>query len=358
MPSCIRVPPEDGGGQQRQAARGSPASTAATIRSGGGAPDRPAEEAELAHDDGDLRVRGCVPAPVTTASSTPDRSRAPSRARSAYAGSMPEVSTGVSQDGERAVVEDELDQVAGAEPPGHAPAPRRARPGPRRRPRPSGRRRPVLGAGHLGPGAASKNRSGGPGSVSGAEGRRARRRRAGPGWRPGPTRRPRRGCAPCPPGRRPRRAAPAGRRPSRSANAPSTSAITRVAVRDPLGVGREARRRRVESEARRTAGATAPRCRPRSAPRRRRSGTARTGAIDGWWLPCGPADLAGHRPPGALEGVHADDRREQRGADHLARGRCAPARAARPARRRRRTCRPAGPRSARRPAAGRPARSR
>ena len=62
---------------------------------------------------------------------------------------------------------------------------------------------------------AAKKRSGGPGSVSRPEGR-VLDVESSPGSRPGPTRRPRRACAPCPPVRRPRPAARAtARRPSR-----------------------------------------------------------------------------------------------------------------------------------------------
>ena len=68
----------------------------------------------------------------------------------------------------------------------------------------------------------------------------------------------------------------------------------------------------------------------------------------------GAADLAGDRPAGRLEAVHPDDGGQQRGAHHRADSGAAAFERARPARRRRRTCRPAGRRSASRPSAGRP----
>ena len=72
------------------------------------------------------------------------------------------------------------------------------------------------------------------------------------------------------------------------------------------------------------------------------------GEIDGWWLPCARGTSPGHRVAGALEGVDADDRGEQRGAHDRSRGRCAPARRGPRRRRTRRTSRPAGRRSGRR----------
>ena len=74
VPSCIRVPPEDvatSSGSRSRVAR----VTAATMRAGGGAPDGPAEEAELADDDGDV-VSADAPGAGDTASSTPHRARA------------------------------------------------------------------------------------------------------------------------------------------------------------------------------------------------------------------------------------------------------------------------------------------
>ena len=168
----------------------------------------------------------------------------------------------------------------------------------------------------------------------------------------GPSRRPRRGSA----------LARAGRRP-RSSRASRSSARRRrtrpPAERSPRRGAPPGRRWSPcpgppgRGRTRRRTAATATRCRRPPARCRRRSGTGRTGDRR-VVVALRAADLAGHRPAGALEGVHADDRGQQRRAHDLPAAGARPARAARPARRRRRTCRPAGRRSGRRPAAGRP----
>ena len=171
---------------------------------------------------------------------------------------------------------------------------------------------------------------------------------AGPARGSGPRRRRRRSCAPCPPGRRRRRAGPASARRRSAAKAPP-------ARRSARRGGRPAR----ALVAKPVVGGSEPgRAQRRHSPSRaagdldRRVGgvrTCRTARSTGWWSPDAPRHLAGHRPPGALEGVHADDRGQQRGADHAAAAGAGRARAARRPRRRRRSSRRAGPRSARRP---------
>ena len=148
------------------------------------------------------------------------------------------------------------------------------------------------------------------------------------------------------------------RRPSSARTPPSTNSMSRSRFATRSRVGGQTRAWPGRGRSRRRTAATAPRCRPRSARCRRRSGTGRTGAIDGVVVALGPADLAGDGPAGALEGVHADGRGQQRGAHHGALAGALPLVQRGERRRRRRTCRPAGRRSARRPSAGRPGRSR
>ena len=92
----------------------------------------------------------------------------------------------------------------------------------------------------------------------------------------------------------------------------------RVAVGDPLRVGREAVLGRVPRRTRAHSARHSP-----SEPQAIWIGAVPVanmpyGAIDGWWSPARPGHLAGHGPPGALEGVHADHAGQQRGAHDAA----------------------------------------
>ena len=163
---------------------------------------------------------------------------------------------------------------------------------------------------------ASKNRSGGPGSVTVPERRVLHVDRAAPGSASGPTRRPRRGCAPCRPARRPRRAGPAGaRRPSRRrpprrprwcarARRPGRALVSSPGV---AGSMPNPSHRRFHRPSLPTAICTAP----------SRQWNRPYGAMRRVVVALRAADLAGHRPARALEGVHPDDRRQQGGAHDL-----------------------------------------
>ena len=193
------------------------------------------------------------------------------------------------------------------------------------------------------------------GQLAGARAWRGRRRRAAPGSSVWSQRVDLvQGAHLARPGRRSRPAAAAGRRRPSRRTRPRSAAITRsrcatrsAFVAMPGGV-------RVQAEAGAQPAATAPRCRPRSAPRRPGSGTARTGRWRGDGCPAArptsPATVyrvpwKAWTPTIEASRLRADDLPaagalplEQRGEHPV----------------RRRTSRRAGRRSGRRPAAGRP----
>ena len=166
----------------------------------------------------------------------------------------------------------------------------------------------------------------------------ARRRRAGPGWRSGPTRRPRRACAPCRPARRPRPAGPAAARRRQSANGALDDLDDPVAVGDPFAVGGHPARRRGRARS-----ASQNRRHSPSLPTRDLHGAV--AAVEqavrrdrGVVVALRPADLVRPRSTGC-PGTRA--RRPRQPAARCGppcRRRCGPARAARRARRTRRTC--------------------
>ena len=100
---------------------------------------------------------------------------------------------------------------------------------------------------------------------------------------------------------------------SQSAKAASTTSMTRSRCGDPLGVRREPLGGRVEPE-----GRAQPLPQPLAADgdlHRPVAAVEEAVGADRRVVVAGrPADLAGHGPAGALEGVHADDGRQQRGA--------------------------------------------
>jgi hypothetical protein len=120
VPSCIRVPPEDvatSSGRRSRVARVDRGDDPC----GGGAPDGPAEEAELAHDDGDLVA---ADAPGAGDDGFVDAGpRVCPRELLRVAGSMPEVSTGVSQPVNVPSSRTSRDQAASIQAGAHAVAP-------------------------------------------------------------------------------------------------------------------------------------------------------------------------------------------------------------------------------------------
>ena len=204
------------GGRQQRMPSAVARRTAATIRSAAARPIDPARKRNSLTTTATGRPR-TRPRPVSTDSSVPAFARPPRRARP--------VGSARPDDGRSAASHDSKEPGSRTR---SSSSPRRVQrrgslpvvlvePGADRRRR-AGRgaaARRGRGAGHL---ARRRRRrtaaAGRAGSAARASG--ARRRPAAPGSRSGPTRRPRRGCAPCRPGRRPRRAGrAAARRPSR-----------------------------------------------------------------------------------------------------------------------------------------------
>ena len=113
VPSCIRVPPELGAAKTGSSSRLA-RSKASDDALGGHRPDRPGEEPELAGDDGDA-------APADAALARDDRlvAPAPLGGGSQLGGIRLPGSAGCDRDGvpaqPRAVVEDGVEQLAGAE---------------------------------------------------------------------------------------------------------------------------------------------------------------------------------------------------------------------------------------------------
>ena len=224
------------------------------------------------------------------------------------------MSTGWSQDSKEPVVEDQVDQPAGADQRGHRSRPsasqlriaarraRRGRAAPRGRggsPRRRRRRRTAAAAR--------------AGSVDRAPS--GRRRSAGPGSRSGPRRRPRPSCAPCRPGR----PTSASRASSGSASQSAKTLLDELdgaAPGSPTRSGLVARPvgRRVDAEAGAEPLPQPLAARRRSAPSRRGSGTGRRGRWTGGGCPA-PGRPRRRRSSGCPGRRARRRRREQRGPD-------------------------------------------